>query len=155
VLEEYRLCGTNTRYLDTMSLHMATSGLSTQQAGTWRKDRATRREHTDDYHRSNGIDGDEHDDGDFDLDNENDLEGSGERYLTSRGRRKRTEDRGGDGSDVTDTSEVLPRAPAEQWMDVGSPPNLKDCYKHWCGGDLSKEVRACGRAGGHSYMHAL
>ena len=35
VLEQYNLHQSGTRFIDTMSLHMATSGLSTQQIATW------------------------------------------------------------------------------------------------------------------------
>ena len=27
------------------------------------------------------------------------------------------------------------------WMNHGSPPSLKDCYKLWCDGEMDKEVR--------------
>ena len=40
VVDEYRLSGSSIRYVDTMSLHMATSGLSTQQLPSWRKARS-------------------------------------------------------------------------------------------------------------------
>jgi DNA polymerase gamma 1 len=35
IWEEYNLAGTRTRFLDTMSLHVACSGLSSQQRGAW------------------------------------------------------------------------------------------------------------------------
>lgn len=37
VLEQYYLDPDNTAFLDTMSMHMATSGLSSQQRSTWQQ----------------------------------------------------------------------------------------------------------------------
>ena len=44
VLDEYQLDGTSSRFLDTMSLHMAVAGLTSQQRGIWKKAMKERRD---------------------------------------------------------------------------------------------------------------
>eukprot|EP00039_Didymoeca_costata_P003151 m.65522 g.65522 ORF g.65522 m.65522 type:complete len:1076 (-) comp11741_c0_seq2:29-3256(-) len=86
VLEQYRLKPSSIRFLDTISLHMATSGLSTQQTQPW----------------------------------------------------QRAQKQGAESS----TSQPPPSAwNSLLWMQQGSPPSLKQCYKHWCSKELSKDAR--------------
>ena len=128
MLEEYRLSGSSIRYVDTMSLHMATSGLSTQQLPSWRKAKADA--------AKEALDAEERD-----------RKSSGSAEAST----------GGTGSSIgSGAKPAAPAAPAggaggtkggemkrlnHAWMGQGSPPSLKNCYKLWCNGELEKEDR--------------
>eukprot|EP00040_Diaphanoeca_grandis_P036764 m.236119 g.236119 ORF g.236119 m.236119 type:complete len:1061 (-) comp33675_c1_seq1:74-3256(-) len=59
VLEQYNLRQGSTRFIDTMSLHMATSGLSSQQLMTWHKRTKYFKEQTEDFLRGSTSTSDE------------------------------------------------------------------------------------------------
>lgn len=124
VLEQYHLRKPSTRFLDTMSLHMSTSGLSTQQVGSWRGNnaRASKGDVDDDDDESGGGGGGGGDDDDDDDDSHH------EEDITMLG-----------DEEVTRMDSGPPSL--GPWTQHSSPPSLAHCYKLWYGDDLHKDSR--------------
>ena len=118
ILDEYTIHGTPTRFLDTMSLHMAVAGLTSEQRGIWKKAMKSRDSEAAAANLAADADG-------YDFDATAAATAPSEAELMLLGS---TSGSGGDADDPP-------------WLDAGATNSLKDVYAFHCGGHIDKTAR--------------
>ncbi|KAH7887225.1 DNA polymerase family A-domain-containing protein [Phlebopus sp. FC_14] len=136
ILEEYTLTGTQTRFLDTMSLHVAVNGISSHQRPAWmkyRKDRAVQLEQ-----KAEAVEAV------VEMIRDAETRAEQERDATKRTELRRLR---------TEMEESLPQLQEEdldtndaelsnkRWEDLTSANSLADVAKLYCDIQMDKEIR--------------
>lgn len=136
ILEEYHVGGTNTRFLDTMSLHVAVKGISSHQRPAWMKYRKTKKEEQE--RKEEALEAA------VDLLRETEEQQTEESDGTKRAELRRLQQ---------DIRESLPQlfsddsgleeaeATSKRWEDITSANSLADVARLHCGIDISKDIR--------------
>jgi len=118
IRDEYTIHGTSTRFLDTMSLHMAVAGLTSEQRGIWKKAMKSRDSEAAAANLAADADG-------YDFDDTSASTATSEAELMLLAS---TSNNGGDADDPP-------------WLDAGATNSLKDVYTFHCGGHIDKTAR--------------
>ncbi|KAH8117624.1 DNA polymerase family A-domain-containing protein [Phellopilus nigrolimitatus] len=134
VLEEYSVAGTNTRFLDTMSLHVAVKGISSHQRPAWMKYRKSKKE--EQVRKEEAVEAS------INFIRETEEQHSEEADVVKRADLRRIQQ---------DIEESLPQLVADddsaaesdskRWEDITSANSLADVAKLHCDIDISKETR--------------
>ncbi|KAJ2931197.1 hypothetical protein H1R20_g5903, partial [Candolleomyces eurysporus] len=148
ILEEYRLEGTQTRFLDTMSLHVAVSGISSHQRPAWMKYRKSKDQEVE--RREEEMTAfaeliklvEDRLTTETNPDKRRELEEMQEK-LSVNLHRLQTEDPEPllEGSAVAIESGMDAEDMAKRWEDVTAANSLKDVAKLYCDINLDKEIR--------------
>ena len=136
LLEEYHVDGTNTRFIDTMSLHVAVKGISSHQRPAWMKYRKSKNEEKE--RKSEAAEAAK------DLLREAQEQEQAEIDAIKRAELRRLQE---------EIEESLPQLLADEsdfadaetsqkrWEDITSANSLADVAKLHCGIDIKKEIR--------------
>ena len=133
ILEEYNVGGTKTRFIDTMSLHVAVKGISSHQRMAWMKYKKSKREAKEQK--------DEAVEAAIDLLRETQEQNSTETDTSRRAELRRLKEEIeeslpqllSDENDVSTTS--------KRWEDITSANSLADVAKLHCNIDITKDTR--------------
>ena len=126
ILDEYGLEATSTRFVDTMALHMAVAGLTSQQRGIWKK--AMKERQMDAASLALG-------EAEAEAEAEAQAAGADGGAVRASGPSELPWAIFGDAH----TAGIDGEAPA--WLDAGATNSLKDVYAFHCGGHIDKSAR--------------
>ncbi|KAF9218678.1 hypothetical protein BS17DRAFT_741842 [Gyrodon lividus] len=131
ILEEYSLKGTQTRFVDTMSLHVATKGISSHQRPAWMKHRKAKKEQVEQrVEAAEAV-----------IEIMRDAETQAEKEVDAAKRtqlrRLRAELEEGLPQLQEDDAELSDK----RWEDLTSANSLADVAKLYCNIDMDKEIR--------------
>ncbi|EJD06109.1 uncharacterized protein FOMMEDRAFT_153471 [Fomitiporia mediterranea MF3/22] len=136
VLEEYHVKGTNSRFIDTMSLHVAVKGISSHQRPAWMKYRKNKTEEKE--RKEEAVEAAK------DLLRETQERQSGEEDAVKRAELRRLQQEIEESLPqlVADDSESTEaETSSKRWEDITSANSLADVAKLHCGIDIGKEIR--------------
>lgn len=136
ILEEYSLHGTQSRFLDTMALHVAVNGISSHQRPAWMKHRKSKE--TQKVHRAEAVEAviELMRDAEFKHDQEDD------EIKREELRRLRADlEESLPQLEAADTDAMEADLSSKRWEDLTSANSLADVAKLHCNIDMDKEVR--------------
>ncbi|KAG0693387.1 DNA polymerase family A-domain-containing protein [Suillus ampliporus] len=136
VLEEYSLQGTQSRFLDTMALHVAVKGISSHQRPAWMKHRKSKE--TQQVHRAETVEAvlELMRDAEFKHDHEVD------EIKREELRRLRADlEESLPQLEAADTDAMEADLSSKRWEDLTSANSLADVAKLHCNIDMDKEIR--------------
>ncbi|KAF9234751.1 DNA polymerase family A-domain-containing protein [Melanogaster broomeanus] len=136
ILEEYSLKGTQTRFLDTMSLHVAVKGISSHQRPAWIKHRKAKAEQVE--QRVEAVEAVLEIMRDAESQEENEVDAA-KRAKLRRLRAELEESLPTLQEDDSDASDA--ELSNKRWEDLTSANSLADVAKLYCNIDMDKEIR--------------
>ncbi|KAL5490571.1 MIP1 [Sanghuangporus weigelae] len=136
LLEEYHVDGTNTRFIDTMSLHVAVKGISSHQRPAWMKYRKLKNEEKE--RKSEAVEAAK------DLLRETQEKEEAEIDAVKRAELRRLQEEIEESlpqllADESDSAEA--ETSQKRWEDITSANSLADVAKLHCGIEIEKEIR--------------
>jgi len=140
ILEEYNVAGTATRFLDTMALHVAVTGISSHQRPEWMKYRKSKESQLEQQEEAIEVIQDliyqveERENGEEDLSKRGELRRAREEMLQSMAEISES-----NGRLMEEETEV---AVEKRWEELTSVNSLRDVAKLHCGIELDKEIRS-------------
>lgn len=140
ILEEYNVAGTATRFLDTMALHVAVTGISSHQRPEWMKYRKSKESQLEQQEEAIEVIQDliyqveEREKEEEDLSKRGELRRAREEMLQSMAEISES-----NGRLMEEETEV---AVEKRWEELTSVNSLRDVAKLHCGIELDKEIRS-------------
>ncbi|KAI5119106.1 hypothetical protein M0805_004876 [Coniferiporia weirii] len=135
VLEEYRIDGSNTRFIDTMSLHVAVKGISSHQRPAWMKYRKSKKEEEERM--------DEAYEAVKEIIHNTEEQHSLEVDTVKRADLRRLQQQIEESLPqlIADDESGEAESSSKRWEDITSANSLADVAKLHCGIDIDKEIR--------------